>query len=217
MRRAGWSVWIAYDLPGSYEEMPPTLLDELKRDQRWCQGNLQNFKLFFTQGLHPAHRAVFMTGVMAYLSAPLWFIFLALSTALLFVFMKTEPTYFTQPYQLFPSWPEWHPEWAIRLFAGTMTLLFLPKILSALLLIVRHEVVPCGGRLPAASLTPKCYSRSCWRDRMLFHTRYVVSALLGIAVQWKSPHARGCGDAVSRAALRHGSGGCSAGGSASSG
>src|SRR3546814_5388711 len=148
MRRAGWSVWIAYDLPGSYEEMPPTLLDELKRDQRWCQGNLQNFKLFFTSGLHPAHRAVFMTGVMAYLSAPLWFLFLALSTALLFVFMKTEPTYFTEPYQLFPSWPEWHPEWAVRLFAGTMTLLFLPKLLAALLLIVQHKVVrPYGGRL----------------------------------------------------------------------
>jgi membrane glycosyltransferase len=38
MRRAGWGVWIAYDLPGSYEELPPNLLDELKRDRRWCQG-----------------------------------------------------------------------------------------------------------------------------------------------------------------------------------
>ncbi|HAZ76827.1 MAG TPA: glucans biosynthesis glucosyltransferase MdoH, partial [Enterobacteriaceae bacterium] len=26
MRRAGWGVWIAYDLPGSYEELPPNLL-----------------------------------------------------------------------------------------------------------------------------------------------------------------------------------------------
>ena len=43
MRRAGWGVWIAYDLPGSYEEMPPNLIDELKRDRRWCQGNLINF------------------------------------------------------------------------------------------------------------------------------------------------------------------------------
>ena len=42
MRRAGWTVWLAYDLAGSYEEMPPTLLDELKRDRRWCQGNLIN-------------------------------------------------------------------------------------------------------------------------------------------------------------------------------
>ncbi|MFP1558680.1 hypothetical protein ACLB1T_24680 [Escherichia coli] len=41
MRRAGWGVWIAYDLPGSYEELPPNLLlDELKRDRRWCHGNL---------------------------------------------------------------------------------------------------------------------------------------------------------------------------------
>ncbi len=29
-------------MPGSYEELPPNLLDELKRDRRWCQGNLMN-------------------------------------------------------------------------------------------------------------------------------------------------------------------------------
>ncbi|MGH8443680.1 MAG: glucans biosynthesis glucosyltransferase MdoH [Solimonas sp.] len=209
MRRAGWSVWIAYDLPGSYEEMPPTLLDELKRDQRWCQGNLQNFKLFFTQGLHPAHRAVFMTGVMAYLSAPLWFLYLALSTALLFTFMKTEPTYFTQPYQLFPSWPEWHPEWAIRLFAGTMSLLFLPKVLAAVLLIVRHKVVrPYGGRLRllASLIAEMLFSALLAPIRMLFHTQYVVSALLGIAVQWKSPPRDDAATPWSQAALRHGGG-----------
>ncbi len=73
MRRAGWGVWIAYDLPGSYEELPPNLLDELKRDRRWCHGNLMNFRLFLVKGMHPVHRAVFLTGVMSYLSAPLWF------------------------------------------------------------------------------------------------------------------------------------------------
>ena len=75
MRRAGWGVWIAYDLPGSYEEMPPNLIDELKRDRRWCQGNLMNFRLFAMAGLHVAHRAVFMSGLMAYVSAALWFLF----------------------------------------------------------------------------------------------------------------------------------------------
>lgn len=49
MRRAGWGVWIAYDLPGSYEELPPNLLDELKRDRRWCHGNLMNFRLFWSR------------------------------------------------------------------------------------------------------------------------------------------------------------------------
>ncbi|MGM1299013.1 glucans biosynthesis glucosyltransferase MdoH, partial [Enterobacter hormaechei] len=125
MRRAGWGVWIAYDLPGSYEELPPNLLDELKRDRRWCHGNLMNFRLFLVKGMHPVHRAVFLTGVMSYLSAPLWFMFLALSTALQVVHALTEPQYFLQPRQLFPVWPQWRPELAIALFASTMVLLFL--------------------------------------------------------------------------------------------
>ncbi len=209
MRRAGWGVWIAYDLAGSYEEMPPTLLDELQRDQRWCMGNLQNFRLFFTQGLHPAHRAVFMTGVMAYLSAPLWFLFLLLSTALLAVFVLSEPQYFTQPYQLFPNWPRWHPEWAMRLFGGTMTLLFLPKILSLLLLICSpREWRGFGGtgRLIAGVFLESLFSAALAPIRMLFHARYVTSALAGISIKWKSPPRDDAQTPWGLALLRHGGG-----------
>ncbi len=145
MRRAGWGVWIAYDLPGSYEELPPNLLDELKRDRRWCQGNLMNFRLFLVKGMHPVHRAVFLTGVMSYLSAPLWFMFLALSTALQVVHTLMEPQYFLQPRQLFPVWPQWRPELAVALFSTTMVLLFLPKLLSVILICAqRRETVRRG-------------------------------------------------------------------------
>ena len=58
MGRSGGEVWIAYDLPGSYEESPPTLLDELKRDRRWCQGNLQHSRLLFADGIRAGHRAI---------------------------------------------------------------------------------------------------------------------------------------------------------------
>ncbi|HKY91457.1 MAG TPA: glucans biosynthesis glucosyltransferase MdoH [Nevskiaceae bacterium] len=190
MRRAGWTVWIAYDLPGSYEEMPPALLDELKRDRRWCQGNLQNFQLFTAAGLHPAHRAVFMTGVMAYLSAPLWFLFLVLSTALLALTVLSEPVYFTQPNQLFPSWPEWHPEWAVRLFGATALLLFLPKFLAALVQLIRpRELRGFGGpfRMLASVFVETLFSSLLAPIRMLFHTKFVVGALLGWALVWKSP------------------------------
>ncbi len=209
MRRAGWGVWIAYDLPGSYEEMPPTLLDELQRDQRWCQGNLQNFQLFFTQGLHPAHRAVFMTGVMAYLSAPLWFVFLVLSTALLAVFVLSEPQYFTQPYQLFPNWPRWHPEWAMRLFGGTMVLLFLPKILSLLLILFKpSEWRGFGGpiKLTMGVIVESLFSALLAPIRMLFHARYVSGALAGFASGWKSPPRDDSQTPWSQAVLRHGGG-----------
>jgi membrane glycosyltransferase len=62
MGRAGWEVWLALDLPGSYEESPPTLLEELKRDRRWCQGNLQHLRLLFGEGIKTGHRAILRWG-----------------------------------------------------------------------------------------------------------------------------------------------------------
>jgi membrane glycosyltransferase len=207
MRRAGWSVWIAYDLAGSYEEMPPNLLDELKRDRRWCQGNLMNFRLFLASGLHPAHRAVFMTGVMAYLSAPLWFVSLVLSTALLAVQTIAEPKYFTEPYQLFPSWPEWHPEWAIALFGATATLLFLPKILSIVLILAKGARNFGGGVTVSLSMLMELvFSALLAPIRMLFHAHFVTAALLGIGIQWKSPPRDDSQTPWSEAIARHGPG-----------
>ena len=79
--RAGWSIWLAFDLPGSYEETPGSLLEEMQRDQRWCQGNLQHLRLLFTEGLSSAHRALFLNGIFSYVSAVLWLGFLVASTA----------------------------------------------------------------------------------------------------------------------------------------
>jgi membrane glycosyltransferase len=205
MRRAGWAVWLAYDLPGSYEEMPPNLVDEMSRDRRWCQGNLMNVRLFLEKGLHPAHRAVFMTGVMAYLSSPLWFLFLVLATALLAVHTLGVPQYFVHPYQLFPLWPEWRPERAIALFSTTATLLFLPK-LSAVLLIWIRGAREYGGarRLLDSVLTEMLYSSLLAPIRMLFHTQFVARALAGWNVQWKSPSRDDAHTTWGEALRRHG-------------
>ena len=205
MRRAGWGVWLAYDLPGSYEEMPPNLIDELTRDRRWCQGNLMNFRLFFMKGLHPAHRAVFFTGVMAYLSAPLWFLFLILSTALLAMHTLEVPEYFTVPFQLFPLWPEWRPERAIALFGTTATLLFLPKI-AAVLLARRRGARRYGSSVQvAASVMAEIFLSAMLAPiRMLFHTQFVLGALSGLTIQWQSPPREDAQTAWLAACRRHG-------------
>jgi len=205
MRRAGWGVWIAYDLPGSYEELPPNLLDELKRDRRWCQGNLMNFRLFLVKGMHPVHRAVFLTGVMSYLSAPLWFMFLALSTALQVVHTLMEPQYFLQPRQLFPVWPQWRPELAIALFSTTMVLLFLPKLLSVILIIAKGAKEYGGAIILFCSmLLEMLFSVLLAPVRMLFHTVFVVSAFLGWSVQWNSPQRDDDATSWSESFMRHG-------------
>ncbi|MGA6098907.1 glucans biosynthesis glucosyltransferase MdoH [Stutzerimonas marianensis] len=205
MRRAGWGVWIAYDLPGSYEELPPNLLDELKRDRRWCHGNLMNFRLFLVKGMHTVHRFVFLTGVMSYLSAPLWFTFLALSTGLLAIHTLMVPEYFLQPNQLYPLWPRWHPQEAIALFSATLTLLFLPKLLSVLLIWIQGAS-EYGGRIRVllSMLLETLFSMLAAPVRMLFHTVFVTAAFLGWSVQWKSPQRADNATHWGEALRRHG-------------
>ena len=80
MRKAGYAVRLLPNDGGSYEEGPPTLIDTLKRDRRWCQGNLQHFWLVFARGLHPISRLNFIHGILSYVSSPLWFLFLVFAT-----------------------------------------------------------------------------------------------------------------------------------------
>jgi membrane glycosyltransferase len=205
MRRAGWGVWIAYDLDGSYEETPPNLLDEVKRDRRWCHGNLMNFRLFTARGIRPVHRAVFLTGLLAYVSAPLWLAFLVLSTSLLVGTANLEPQYFPVPYQLFPLWPSWRPEHALALFAGVAGLLFVPKILGAFV-VGWHDAKRYGGgwRLAASTLVEMILSALLAPVRMLFHTQFVLAALFGWKIQWKSPAREDAATSLGEAVRRHG-------------
>ena len=78
MQKAGYSVWVAYDLEGSYEESPPDVLATLQRDRRWCQGNLQHLLVLFWRGLPGSSRVRILFGLCTYLNAPVWLLFLCL-------------------------------------------------------------------------------------------------------------------------------------------
>ncbi|HKA28353.1 MAG TPA: glucans biosynthesis glucosyltransferase MdoH [Candidatus Binatia bacterium] len=189
MGRAGWSIWLAYDLGGSWEEVPSTLLEEMKRDRRWCQGNLQHLRLLFTEGLFGAHRALFLTGVFSYVSAALWFAFLSLSTVEAVDSVLRAPDYFPHGPSLFPEWPIWRPDWAMWLMAVIGVLLFLPKVLAILLIwIGRREARAYGGlaRLSLSVLLEILVSSLLAPIRMAFHTRFVLTNLLGRTVAWGS-------------------------------
>ncbi|CAM5797040.1 glucans biosynthesis glucosyltransferase MdoH [Rhizobacter fulvus] len=204
MRRAGWKVWIAHDLEGSYEQVPPNLLAELGRDRRWAQGNLQNSRLTFEPGLHPVHRTVFVTGVLAYLSSPFWLAFLLLSTVLFATHSHVVPTYFTEPYQLFPSWPTANFKLMLTLFGLTAVLLLAPKVISLIAILSRGEGRRYGGagKLLLSALLEFLHSVLLAPVRMLFHTQFVLAALAGIKLAWKSPPrhdaATGWGEAFRR-------------------
>ena len=76
MHKAFLDVWFAYAEEGGYEEGPPNLSDSLARDRRWCLGNLQHFWFLFAPGIDFANRFHIWMGLMAYLSSPIWLLFL---------------------------------------------------------------------------------------------------------------------------------------------
>ena len=184
--RAGWEVWLARGLTGSYEESPPSLLDELKRDRRWSQGNLQHLRLWFGNGIRAGHRAILIMGVMAYTSALLWLSFLFLNTVELIVQSVTTPVYFSPQPRLFPIWPEWHPEWALALVGTTALLLLLPKLLSFLLILKNRETRLYGGlvSLCASIASEILLSTLVAPIRMWFHSKFVLLTLLGRPIRW---------------------------------
>lgn len=186
MRRAGWGVWLAYDLDGSWEETPPTVLDEMKRDRRWCQGNLQHLRLLFARGLFPAYRILFVNGAMSYVSALLWLVFLILGSVEALAEAILEPAYFGDVPTLFPQWPVWYARWAVALLASTAVILFLPKILGALLAFLQRRTDSFGGgrAVVAGVLLESVVGTLLAPVRMLFHSRFVFVTLLGRNIGW---------------------------------
>ncbi|MEM1286734.1 MAG: glucans biosynthesis glucosyltransferase MdoH [Pseudomonadota bacterium] len=81
MRRAGWHVRVDPTLRGSAEDAPQTLRDFIRRDRRWCQGNLQHIQLLSEPGLHPLTRVHLMFGILSYLAAPVWLALLLMLTS----------------------------------------------------------------------------------------------------------------------------------------
>ncbi|MCB1754926.1 MAG: glucans biosynthesis glucosyltransferase MdoH [Gammaproteobacteria bacterium] len=187
MWRAGYEVWLDPRIEGSYEESPPTLDDELERDRRWAQGNLQHLYFLFGRRSSLAHRTAFANGIMAYCASALWFIYLVLITVELARFVLYPIEYFPDPYSLFPVWPQWDPTWAVTLALSTLFLLFAPKLLAMLEVIFsRRQRRAYGGIVALVSgvVLEMLVSVLLAPIRMLAHTRYVIVTLLNLKVRW---------------------------------
>lgn len=166
MGRMGYEVWLVPDLEGSWEQSPANLLDELQRDRRWCQGNLQNLRLVAEPGWRGAHRAMFVVGALSYGVAPLWLGFMALGL--------TDAR---------------HDAGDAPLWLLTLGLLLLPRVLSVGVVVARKEARHFGGvaRLAGSALLELLLSTLQAPIRMLAHCVYVFGALTGLKLEWRSP------------------------------
>ncbi len=185
MRRAGYNVRIGYDLTGSYEECPTTLVDFAKRDQRWCQGNMQHLRLVFTRGYHPLSRIHLSMGVMSYLASPLWLTFMLLGL----VVSAAHRWFNTDAFAInaSPLDPMSPALVGLLLFAAVMLMLLMPKFYAVCLLLQRPALLRAhGGEIPAvlSAIIEVAVSVLIAPLMMLYHTRFVLTTLSGRCVNW---------------------------------
>jgi membrane glycosyltransferase len=81
MRRAGFEVRVLPIEDGSFEDNPPDALEFIRRDVRWCQGNMQYLKLLDLPGLQPISRFQLVWAILMFAGVPAWTIMIALAPA----------------------------------------------------------------------------------------------------------------------------------------
>ena len=203
LRRAGWELWMAPELGGSYEESPPTLLHYLKRDRRWCEGNLQHIRLIFAQGSRGSSRLHLAVGVMSYLSAPLWLAMLAVASVETFREQHFAPAAYAGRFPIL-ALPVSHAMECVALFLVAALLLLGPKFLGWLMLAREpRRLAAHGGRGTAlcSVLFEILFSTLLAPIVMISQSAFVASVFLGRSTTWvaqqRTSRGIGIGAAVS--------------------
>jgi len=204
IRRAGYAVYMLPSLGGSFEESPPSLIDVASRDRRWCQGNLQHSRVLMAKGLHPATRQHFITGIMGYVSSPLWMAQLLIGILLVLQASYIRPEYFSKDFTLFPTWPRFDAERSLELFMVTMAVLLAPKFFGLILALVDGPTRRGSGgavRLVLSTLFEIVMSALLAPIMMLIQTGHVVHILFGFDTGWE-PQRRDDGSIPLKAIVR---------------
>mgnify|MGYP000440953628 CR=1 FL=1 len=83
MRRAGFDVRVFPQEDESWEENPPTLIEYIRRDLRWCEGNLQYLQLLKLDNIKLISRIQLLNAIFMFLGSPAWIGMLILGTIML--------------------------------------------------------------------------------------------------------------------------------------
>jgi membrane glycosyltransferase len=120
----------------------------------------------------------------------MWLGLLLLSSVLSAIEAGRRPQYFLPGFQsLFPHWPQIRSGEVLVLFALTLAVLLLPKVLGAILTMrdrVALRLYGGAARLCIGLLIEQLYSILLAPSMMLFHSTFVAQTLLGRSVSWNA-------------------------------
>jgi membrane glycosyltransferase len=127
MRRAGYEVRVLPEEEGSWEENPPSLLEFIRRDLRWCQGNMQYFHFLNMPRLLPVSRCQLVLAIAMYAGSPAWLGFMLLGL------VRDAPM---------------RPDLGILLFITTLVMSFAPKFATLFDVLARRASRQTYGGVP---------------------------------------------------------------------
>ena len=170
MRGAGWHVRTIADEFESWEENPTNLPDFVKRDLRWCNGNLQYLHLMGMKGLTAMGRFQLVNAVAMYVGAPMNLLMLAAGLSM----------------ALSPNAPDLATDMAFGLYAASMILLFAPRLLGVLDTLLGGRARLYGGalRLSLSCVLDAAFSLLIGPIMMVAQTVFIVGLAFGRRMIW---------------------------------
>jgi membrane glycosyltransferase len=173
MRAAGYDVRVLPQEDLGWEENPPTLIEFIRRDLRWCQGNMQYWRFLFLPGLRPVSRYQLALAILMFIGSPAWTGLLVLGT-LAVAFSETPGSFI-------------RPDAGMALFVCVLVMWFSPKIASAIDILL-HPELRCGfggaGLFILNFVIETVYSILLCPILWVGHTIFLAGLLFGREIGW---------------------------------
>jgi membrane glycosyltransferase len=173
MRAAGYEVRVLPEETLGWEENPPTLIEFIRRDLRWCQGNMQYWRFTVLRGLAPVSRYQLGLAILMFIGSPAWIGMLILGTVA--VVIADTPSSFIRA------------DAGIALFVSTLLMWFAPKIASAVDILMRRDLrSEFGGtlRFVVNFIIETVYSVLLCPILWLGHTIFLIGLMFGREIGW---------------------------------
>ncbi len=172
MRRAGYGVRV---LPEelSWEENPPTLIEFLRRDLRWCQGNMQYWRFLGFPGLRPVNRHNLVVAILMFVGSPAWIGMLLFGT--LSVALAATPAEFIRP------------DYGMALFVSVLVMWFAPKTATVIDILLRPDARRAFGgtsRFLANVVIEYVFAILLVPIEWFSHTLFLGGLLFGREIGW---------------------------------
>jgi membrane glycosyltransferase len=173
MRRAGYQVRVLPEEDLGWEENPPTLIEFIRRDLRWCQGNMQYWNFVGMPGLRPVSRYQLAFAIMMFLGSPGWIGLYVFGSAV--IALAPSPSAVIEPTA------------GLAVFISVLVMWFAPKIATVLDALARAEQRRAfgGSARFIASVTVETIFTLLLLPIMWFaHTVFLLALPFGRTVTW---------------------------------